>query len=671
MNTKDFFKRAWLVAVCAVVYLIIFRATLLSQESDTLRVEDILTMSFDDLMNTQVISASKIQQQIKDVAATVHVITAEQIKERGYFTLEETLSDLPGFQFRNIVGFNSYVFMRGAPNQNNLILLLVDGVQINELNSGGFYGGGQFNLSDIERIEVVCGPASALYGTNAISGIINVITKDPAGSNQGHISILGGNFKTGMVDFSLKNYTGDKDFGYSVSGMYKTSDKADLAGAEGDNNWTNDMENFEHDLSLDAKLTMKNITAGIVFQEKKASNTTYYKSVGEKYLDRNSLWDIVFVNGYVKYAVTISDSWTLHSMLYYRNATVQPNTIDDIVKATDTSAGYQVGYYRPNQLVGFENQIDIVATDRLMIVGGVIGEIEHLSDGFSLSYSNSQDIAPPTPEKPKSLTNRLFSYFVQANYALSGQLSFIGGLRHDFSSYYSQVLTPRSGLVYNENKFTAKLLYDEAFRAPKPWDYKYGLGNNELQPERMRSIELALSYLLMDNLSVGSSAYGNLIKDKLVKEYVPAGDRWINKDKLTTHGIELYSNYSVGDVRIYANYTYTYSYDQDGASIPEISLHTANTGITYSYDSHLGITLRANYSGKRKNPSIIPATGNDIIDGALVFHGCISIVDVKGFDAQLKIDNILNHEYYHPSNRFSGRYRQPQRTITLKISFNF
>jgi len=62
--------------------------------------------------------------------------------------------------------------MRGAPSQNNLILLLVDGVQINELNSGGFYSGGQFNLSDIERIEVVYGPASALYGTNAISGVM-------------------------------------------------------------------------------------------------------------------------------------------------------------------------------------------------------------------------------------------------------------------------------------------------------------------------------------------------------------------------------------------------------------------------------------------------------------------------------------------------------------------
>lgn len=75
--------------------------------------------------------------------------------------------------------------------------------------------------------------------------------------------------------------------------------------------------------------------------------------------------------------------------------------------------------------------------------------------------------------------------------------------------------------------------------------------------------------------------------------------------------------------------------------------------------------------GERKNPSIIPNTGNDIIDDALLLHGCISYLDFRGFDFQLRVNNILNQEYYHPSNRFAGRYRQPQRTITLKTSYAF
>ncbi len=665
-----FDKKMRKILLLIFYFLFISSRLIYAQDTDTLKVEDILKMSLNDLMNIKVISASKVFQEIKDVPATVHVISAEQIKNRGYFTIEEALSDLPGFQFRNIVGFNSYVFMRGAPNQNNLILLLVDGIQINELNSGGFYGGGQFNLADVERIEVVYGPASALYGTNAISGIVNLITKKTDEKGRGHISLLGGNFKTGMVDFSLNNYDALNDFGYSLSAMYKTSEKADLAGAAGDNNWTDDMENFEHDISLSAKLNLNSFAAGVVYQEKQTSKTTDYKSVGDKYLDKNTLWDIAFLNGYLKYTNDKIDDWVFQSTLYYRNATVKPNSIDHIIKATDSTAGNQAAYYRPNQLVGFENQINYSATERLMIIGGLIGEIEQLSDGFSIAISSSQNIAPPEPEKPEQLHNSLFSYFVQINYKLFDQLSFVGGLRHDISNYYGQVVTPRTGLVFNENKFTAKFLYNEAFRAPKPWDYNYGVGNHSLKPEKMRSFELALSYLVLDNFSVGSSIYKNLIKDKLTRQSVADGERWINKDRLNTFGFEIYSNYSINDWTIYSNYSYSDSQDKDGVFVPEISKHTANAGITYSYSSNININLRANYLGGRKNPAIMPTTGNDVINDALLFHGCISYLDLDGFDIQLKVSNIFNKEYYHPSNRFAGRYRQPQRTITLKLSYN-
>jgi outer membrane receptor for ferrienterochelin and colicins len=670
MITFKLIKKVFFAVLYVYLFVPALNASLFSQGTDTLKAEDIIKMSFDDLMQIEVISASKVQQQIKDVSATVHVITAEQIKNRGYFTLEEALSDLPGFQFRNIIGFNNYIFMRGAPSQNNLILLLVDGVQINELNSGGFYAGGQFNLSDIEQIEVVYGPASALYGTNAISGIINIITKKPDEKNNGYIGLLAGNFKTGLIDFGYKNYNADKDVGYSISGMYKTSDKADLTGSEGDNNWTDDMENFEHDFSLSVKLRLKSFEAGVVYQEKMSSNSTYYKSVGEKYLDRNTLWDIAFLSGFLKYTNKIDEKLAFTSMLYYRNATVKPNTIDDIIKATDKDPGEQTGYYRPNQLIGMENQFNYKAAERLMIIAGIIGELEQLSEGFSITSSASQDIAPKEPQKPNMLNNRLFSYFIQAQYKIFNQLSFIGGFRHDLSSYYGQVFTPRAGFVYNHDQFTAKIFYNTAFRAPKPWDYNYGIGNDDLKPEKMQSVELVFSYLVMDNLSIGSSVYKNLIKDKLIKEYVAEGDRWVNKDKLNTLGFELYGDYSIGDFLVNANYTFNDSYGQNDDYIPEISKHTANTEITYSYNSNIKVNLRTNYLGDRKNPFIIPNTGNDIIDGALLFHGCISYLDLKGFDFQLKINNILDRKYYHPSNRFAGRYRQPQRTVTFKIVYN-
>ncbi|MCK4699975.1 MAG: TonB-dependent receptor plug domain-containing protein [Bacteroidales bacterium] len=324
------------IILFAIPYLV------LSQEPDTIEAGDILSMSLDDMLNIEVTSASKIPQKLREVPAIVRVITAGQIKERGYFVLEEALADLPGFNFRNILGFNSYSFIRGAPNQNNLILLLIDGIQVNELNSGGFYGGGQYNLSNVDRIEVVYGPASALYGTNAVSGIINIITKKPGGKGNRHIGGSVGSFATTNLDFAYDYLNKQKNLGFRVSGMYKKSEKADLSGEKGDNNWTENMENFEDDLSFDGYFTFNKLSAGVNYLNKQSSRTTKYRSIDDEYYDRGTLWNIHFINGYAQYIYDKSENWNNQAKLYYRNTTVRDNTISHIIKA-DSLPGQQVG----------------------------------------------------------------------------------------------------------------------------------------------------------------------------------------------------------------------------------------------------------------------------------------------------------------------------------------
>lgn len=335
--------------------------------------------------------------------------------------------------------------MRGAPSQNNLILLLIDGVQVNELNSGGFYGGAQYNLSDVERIEVVYGPASALYGTNAVSGIIHLITKKPDQQHKGHLNLLGGNFSTTLADVGFENYNRASDVGYRFSAMYKTSEKADLRDARGDYNWSNRMENFEHDISLSARVQVKNLSAGLSFMEKTASRTTSYKTEGTSLYDRNSLWDMLFLNGFLKYSTSWRGSWSVNSMLYYRNSTLRPRSVGEVYEVSDTSAGSRVGYYRPNHLAGLEHQLTYRINDGLFFIVGVVGETERLAEQFSVTYSSSQTMDPPKPQKPEMLHNNLFSYYLQGDWRITPHLSFVGGLRHDISSYMAGWLPPEPG----------------------------------------------------------------------------------------------------------------------------------------------------------------------------------------------------------------------------------
>jgi outer membrane receptor protein involved in Fe transport len=302
------------------------------------------------------------------------------------------------------MGFNSYVFQRGKPSQNNLILLLIDGIQVNELNSGGFYSGGQYNLENVDRIEVVYGPASVIYGTNAISGIINLITKNSQGLST---SVLSGNFNTFNSNFNygfIRN-----NLGVRLSGMYKTTEKGNLTGSDGDNNWTPQMENFEDDYSLSAKIRYKNLVLGANFLNKQSSTTTSYPSVGTIYQEQGSFWNIMFTNIYLKHKYNLNDNINLSTKAYYRNATVSDNTISRVV---DTA---RIGYFRPNQLFGIESVLNYSITNKLRIIFGALAETEQIAEGFSVTFSNSPEQAPSKPTKPNMLHNNLLSLFLESD----------------------------------------------------------------------------------------------------------------------------------------------------------------------------------------------------------------------------------------------------------------
>lgn len=623
---------------------------------------DIYDYDLNQLSKVKIMSASKTAQSIKEVATTVYVISSDEIKEKGYFTIEEILTDLPGFQFRNINGINSYVFQRGIPSQNNLILLLVDGILINELNSGGFYAGGQYNLNDIDRIEVVYGPASVAYGTNAVSGIINIITKKPAENSIGINSTMG-SFNSYSTDFSYSHFNTRTRMGVRISGMYKQSDKADLKGEAGDHNWTDLMDNYERDYASGLKLQFKNFLFGTDLIQKQSSTATLYKATDGKIKDYGSFWNIRFINNYLKYNVQLLDNLTLSTTLYNRNSTVLNNSVYYIV---DTA---QIGYFRPNNLSGIEGVFNYKTNRSFSITGGLTFDYETLAEKPSFSYSSSVYDKPPHPEMPDFERNTLASVFLEPQLALNNKLFLSGGLRLDESSIYGQVLTPRFGISYNFRNQHFRLSYAEAFRAPKPWDYSDGLGNSSLLPEIMKSLEGALS-LNYKKIGIDLIIYKNDLENAIVKQFINENYKWINEGVISTVGLDVYLKYASPKFKSALYYTFNNTYNTDEVLIPEISKHTSNASMTYYIRNDLKLHLKANYIGKRKNPKHIASTNSDDIDPALIFNGALTFAEYHGFEFQLIVKNILNTEYYHTSNRDPDRYRQPQRTIMISIGYS-
>lgn len=648
------------IAIQVSLVTICFTKSLLAQGE----LNEIYEYDLSQLSKLKIVSATKVEQNLSEVPSSVFVISKEQIAENGYLTIDEILSDLPGFQFRNPLGFNSYIFQRGVPNQNNYTLVLIDGVQVNELNSGGFYAGGLYNLSNVERIEVIQGPSSVAYGTNAISGIINIITKNPV-QNETELGALAGSFSTYNGDFCTSFLNSDKTIGVSISGMAKTSEKANLKGEEGDNNWTSQMENFENDFAFDLKVTAKSFVLGTNLLQKQSSTTTFNRSIGSIYRDHGTLWNIRFVNSYLKYNKPITEKFSLNFTLYNRNSTVLPNTIRFV---TDTA---QIGYYRPNNLTGLENIAVYRASDRFSLVSGFTLEYERLAERYSISISDSPDMKPEKPEEPTMLNNYLVSIFIQPQILLAKNLFLTGGVRFDQSSVYSQILTPRVGISYNYKSIKSRISFADAFRAPKPWDYTDGLGNEYLNPERMKSFEGATSISFNSYFVFEFIAYRNFLSEALTIEYLPNGYRWANRGKVQTDGLEIIFYQKIEKIKSQVSYTFNNSVDEFGNEVPEISKHSATASATYTLNQHFKFNLRANYYSKRLNPNFITSTNSWYIKPYMVLHGAISMIKINGFAAQLAVKNILDSEYYHTSNRDPDRYRQPQRTILLSLNYTF
>lgn len=188
-----------------------------------------------EIARTTTSSVSKMNENLLEAPATVTVVTAEQIRRRGYLDLEQVLHDLPGFDISRSSGYSyANVYQRGyRSDSTNRTLFLVDGVEQNDLFSNTAHISRQYPLSNIDRVEVVYGPASTMYGANAFLGVINVITKDPEDllveekNAAVEVQAGGGTWNTKFLDATIAGRY--RDATVSLTGRVYKSNEWDLS----------------------------------------------------------------------------------------------------------------------------------------------------------------------------------------------------------------------------------------------------------------------------------------------------------------------------------------------------------------------------------------------------------------------------------------------------------
>ena len=176
-----------------------------AQTDSVPEVNNLLNLSLEQLMNVKVVTATGYLQTATEAPSTITVITAQQIRERGYEQLEDALRDVPGIDLIHINGYApTLIYFRGMYGAENLrALLMIDGIVENNILGTNDMAGPAYSLHNVERIEIIWGPASALYGANAFGGVINIITKKGGDIDGVHAEQGYGSFNTRFEKVSL------------------------------------------------------------------------------------------------------------------------------------------------------------------------------------------------------------------------------------------------------------------------------------------------------------------------------------------------------------------------------------------------------------------------------------------------------------------------------------
>lgn len=199
--------------------------------NETSEISRLLGLSLEDLINTPVVTASRQTETRSQSPAHIMLITREQIRERRYRNLADLMEDLPGVDFMRGTKSSAYnnFAVQGYAGSNKMLVML-DGVRVGHPAGGTFPIAENFALYLARQVEVLYGPAAALYGADAVAGVINIITDKAADAPGASVSLSGGNFGRREASFiaSIRN---ENKLALSMGGHSQKSDRAPLEGS--------------------------------------------------------------------------------------------------------------------------------------------------------------------------------------------------------------------------------------------------------------------------------------------------------------------------------------------------------------------------------------------------------------------------------------------------------
>lgn len=614
-------------------------------------------LPLDVLLEQPISTAAKYEQQLSHVAASVTVITAEEIERYGWRTVEEALESVRGLYTTDDRNY-SYLGIRGVgrpTDYNQRLLVLVDGLAIN----GPVFGGAPLgtalalDIATVDRIEVVRGPSSAVYGDHAILGVVQIITRgaDAIDGVESDVALASHGGRAGTIRFGR---TLGNAVALAASAYVETKDGDDLYYAEYDEPGTNFgvAEGLDYDDRYGAHVQIERRAWTLDLAARERTKGIPNASYETRFNADSHTIDAV-QSARLRYqrplgagqALEVIGSWQgFRSRAYY---------VYDEVGVEDTRGARWNGEVRwqwdprPNQrlTIGAE----LAETNRASY-DYVIGDFAvHLHRPYSGRSLYLQHEAHPTR-----------------------WLGLVAGVRHDDFSHTSAATTPRLAVLLAPSRATTvKLLYGSAFRTPNVYELHYAddltpwRANPDLQDETVRTAELVWEQRVSPALFVVGSVFDIRAHSLIEQQQDPLDGiySYQNLGRLRSRGAELSAEWRrASGLWAHANYAYQEA-TADGEPLSNAPRHLLKAGLSTSPWARWHGGLQAVLEDGRRTRD---ATD---LGTQLVLHGSASRALGPRLRLSLAVRNLLDRELLSPV----GPELRPQaieldgRTFTLKL----
>jgi outer membrane receptor for ferrienterochelin and colicins len=544
-----------------------------------------------------VVTATRTEKALKDAPVITQVITSKEIENRGITNVKQVLEeDIPGLEFQR-GGFGADIKMQGLESKN--ILILVDGERLaGETGSNIDYS--RLDASNVERVEIVKGAASALYGSQAMGGVINIITKIPnkkleisvgsqyTQSNEINYSNLlyedeKYNFKKNLdlpnlnfdasVGFNLNGFWGRTDFSsksfdayqlYNTDVVVKDFIEIDSIGHDSLSVFPKGIQGYR-DYTIKQKLNIplhKNLNLEL--------NGSYYNHNEYDYVPDNTYLNFIdyTFGGRLTYNISkdISILGSYHQDIY--------DKFDYYEKLFTKGKQYRNTFVHPRLISTFK-----------------IGEKQKFTTG--VEYLGEYMLNELFTDKP-DYSYSTSSFFIQDDIQFNKKWNVIAGSRVDNNSAFGLHFSPKLSTMYKYNKWSFRANYAEGFRSPSlkelymdfPVAWLRIIGNEDLKAETNDYISFSSEYT-KDWLNTSITIYKNWIKNKIDGDWIVADNptyQYKNSKYVELSGVELLAKFKIMKfILLSGAYSYLVDSRPQADLVSSTSPHTGNIKLSYRY----------------------------------------------------------------------------------------